>query len=151
MRDHESRIKSMSPALLLGLFVLQPFSSCDPGQKATGPSKSTGLLLPEGVLFEPDSELSPQLVLESRPGKTHLLHVTVKVRGGQQLLRLRLLGPGPTFQEMGRKDPSQLDSTEIKEAFEIAAGASSMQARHVLVIADFESGSYAASQALPNF
>ena len=155
MRDRQSWIKSMSPALFLahflGGFALLALTACGEEQKKPVSPQGTGLALPEGVLFRPDSEFSPRLMLEPRDGKAHLLHIEVRVPDGRQLLSLRLLGPGPAFPEMGQKDTSQLDSPVIKETFEIAASGSRMQAKHVLVVAKYDSGSYAASLALPNF
>lgn len=156
MRHRQSPIKSIIPALLPGLSlvvlpILLCFPACEKKQPEPTPSQEPALLLPQGVQFRPESALSPRTILEPRQGRPHLLHVEVQVPAGEHLLRLRVLESGPGFEELARRDTSQLDSPLIKESFDIAAGKKAMQARHVLVVADYESGSLAVTQALPNF
>ena len=151
MRDPTSPIKSMSGSLgLLLVALLLPGSGGQDRKEPVTTSRSP-LALPEGVLHEPDNALSPALVLEPRPGRSHLLHVRIHLPGGQQLQRLRLLAAGPGFEELASRDMSRLDGGRIQEEFEIPVGGTTMKARHVLVIADYDRNSYGAAQALPNF
>jgi hypothetical protein len=142
---------SLSLALLLGPLSVLMIGACGENREAPAPTQKSLLDLPKGVQHQPESALSPGLVLEPRSGLPHLLHVELELPEGQQLLRLRVLGEGPVFAELASKDMSQLDSLLIKESFEIPASIAQLTARHVLVIADYEKTSYGAGQALPSF
>lgn len=151
MRDRQSRIKSMSPSLLAASLFVLLLAGCGEDEKPSSRTENPPLALPPGVRHEPDSALSPSLVLEPRQSRPHLLHVELQLPEGKRLLRLRVLGAAPGFEELASKDMSRWDKRRIQESFELPAADAGSRRRHVLVIADYADASYGAAQALPNF